>query len=364
MGKLRNTVRNIPVPCRVIFLVFPVAVLLHILFAVFPAFAEIYCRTVGAAFRSVLAWITNPFPVSVAEAMLIFSPFVVVCLIVYIIKTQGDDVVTVQIISALLSVATLVYTLFSFTFAAGFYVRDIGDFFGIERREITVDELYKAALRTAEDVNKAYSELEVKGPTYTVMGMSYDTMNGHLINSFDVLYDKYEYPVKLHSRVKPIVLSEPMTYTYVSGVYTFFTGEANINVNYPDFIIPYTAAHELSHQRGVSREDEANFVAFLVCTGSDDPYIRYSGYLNVFQYMVDAVGYVSDDMAKELYAKLDRGVLDELVSYSEFFDKYRDTAASQISESVNDAYLNVMSGTDSRSYGMVVDLVTLYYLGE
>ena len=77
------------------------------------------------------------------------------------------------------------------------------------------------------------------------------------------------------------MLSEPWTYTHISGMYTFFTGEANVNVNYPDFIMVSSAAHEMAHQRGVGKEDEANFVAFLVCTLSDDPYIRYCGYADV-----------------------------------------------------------------------------------
>ena len=83
----------------------------------------------------------------------------------------------------------------------------------------------------------------------------------------------------------------------ISGIYSFFTGEANVNVEYPDYCLPFTAAHELSHQRGICRENEANFVAFLVCIGSEDDYIRYSGYLNVYEYLASAL-YRAD---KELY---------------------------------------------------------------
>ena len=49
----------------------------------------------------------------------------------------------------------------------------------------------------------------------------------------------------------------------------------------------------MAHQRGIAREDEANFIAFLVCMASDDPYIRYSGYLEVYEYVASSL--YSDD---------------------------------------------------------------------
>ena len=57
-----------------------------------------------------------------------------------------------------------------------------------------------------------------------------------------------------------------MTYTHISGIYTFYTGESNININYPDFVVASSATHEMAHQRGVARENEANFVSFVVVT--------------------------------------------------------------------------------------------------
>ena len=78
--------------------------------------------------------------------------------------------------------------------------------------------------------------------------------------------------------------------------------------------------------------------------------------------MANAVASVSDEKYAELVGRLDDGVRAELVAYSDFFDKYRDNIAADVSDTVNDAYLTVMSGTDSRSYGMVVDLATVYLL--
>lgn len=364
MEKIRTVAKHIPPTVWVIICIFAVSVLLHISFVLSTAFSDLYCCTAGSFFRAVTAAITNPFPMSIAEAMLISLPFILVYLCVKAIGTNGELRAVVRLLSGIVAAALLAYSLFVLTFAAGFYASPVGTHFDLEQRDITVDELFEAAMITVDGVNEAYAEIEGKSIGSTSMGMSVDDMNGLLLDSFDKLYGEYGFPVRLNSRVKPVVLSHPMTYTHISGVYSFFTGEANVNVNYPDFVIPYTAAHELSHQRGVSRENEANFVAFLVCIGSDDPYVRYSGYLNMYQYMANALYSVSYEKYAQLASQLDDGVKAELTAYSNFFDRYRDNVAADISDAVNDTYLGVMSGTDSRSYGMVVDLVALYLTEE
>ena len=152
-----------------------------------------------------------------------------------------------------------------------------------------------------------------------------------------------------------------MTYTHISGVYTFFTGEANINTNAPDYTIPFTAAHELAHQRGIAREDEANFVAFLVCSESDDPYIRYCGYLGLCEYVLNSLYRADRDRWETTYKKLDNRAIYEMIAYNDHYEKYRDNVVGEISGAINDAYLQANGTEGSISYGLVVDLAVSYY---
>jgi hypothetical protein len=141
------------------------------------------------------------------------------------------------------------------------------------------------------------------------------------------------------------MLSEAMSYTHITGVYTFFTGEANINVAFPDYTVPFTAAHELSHQRGIARENEANFMAFLVCIRSEDSYIRYSAYLNLYEYVLSALGSAHSGLYVRAYSRLADCVKGEMAAYSRFYDKYRDSTASEISGAVNNTFL-IIHGTE------------------
>ena len=185
--------------------------------------------------------------------------------------------------------------------------------------------------------------------------------DGSKDDTYAVACKKYDFISKLRSKIKYIVLSEPMTYTHISGVYTFFTGEANLNVNYPDYVLPYTAAHEFAHQRGIAREDEANFVAFLVCAASDDEYIRYSGYLNLYEYVANALYSADKEAYSEVRAKLEPAARKEMSAYSAFFDKYRENVVADVSQAVNDTYLQSQGqSAGTMSYSFVVGLAIAY----
>ena len=193
------------------------------------------------------------------------------------------------------------------------------------------------------------------------MPYTYREMNDKLIQAYDKFCENHDFLINFYSRVKPVMLSEAMSYTHITGLYAYYTGEANINVDFPDYTVPFTAAHELAHQRGIAREDEANFIAYLVCIGSDDPYIRYSGYLNMYEYVSSAL-YSADKAAySKAAAALNAPVRDEMSAYSAFFEKYRNSTASKVSGTINNTYLQIQGTPGTKSYGLVVDLAVAYH---
>ncbi len=67
----------------------------------------------------------------------------------------------------------------------------------------------------------------------------------------------------VYTTAKPILNSKLLCYTGITGIYSPFTGEPNVNVAVPDIYIPFTTLHEMAHQRGYGSEDEANFLAYI-----------------------------------------------------------------------------------------------------
>ena len=223
------------------------------------------------------------------------------------------------------------------------------------------EELTDATLYTAVQLNDAAKEVQFAASGASHMPYSFAELTKKLNAAYDKLYEEYDFLTPLHAPVKRIALSKPMTYTHLSGIYAVYTGEANVNFNYPDFVIVYTTAHEMAHQRGVAPEDEANFIAYLVCTASDDPYLRYCGYANLYEYLSDALYSANPDAYRTIASLLDTRVHGEFAAYSKMFEPYRNSTASDVADTVNDTYLKWQGETaGTKSYGLVVDLAVAY----
>ncbi len=229
----------------------------------------------------------------------------------------------------------------------------------LEESLVMADVGIETSAKIIEELNKAINykyitrEREIKKELSRILSDSYEKV-----------YAEYGLGKSFSSRVKPLIISPVMTYTHISGVYSFFTGEANLNTNFPDYVCAFSAAHEMAHQRGFAREDEANFMAFLICTESDNEYVEYAGWLSIYNYLASALRQADYDLFYDAASKLSENATGELIAYNRFFDKYRDSTASDVSDTLNNAYLESQGTEGTKSYGMVVDLAVSYYLTD
>ncbi len=358
-----NKKPRLPLACIIIFALTAVTVGIYIAIRTNMQFADAINRTVSAVGRMLFAKLTGWIPFSFAEMLLLLSPVILATVIVIGAKHFCNTARRMWIyVACIFSVVCMVFNLFVWNFAPGYNALPLDQKLELERKPVSAEELSKTADILLAELNVLESEIIFTESGASRMPYTYSQMNEKLMQAYDKVCQKYDFISNFHSRVKPVMLSEPMTYTHISGVYTFFTGEANINVNFPDYTIPFTAAHELAHQRGIAREDEANFVAFLVCIESDDVYIRYSGFLNLYEYVASALYSANYELYRENYYKQPQTIINERIAYSKFFDKYRENVVADVSEATNNAYLQSQgSPQGTRSYGMVVDLAIAYY---
>ena len=357
--------KRLPLICKVLYAIAGLSALLYLLFLLFPPFADFFNKYISPIVRAPLALLTGWIPFSLAEYFILLIPLIIVILAGVGIKHYGAtwrDVLTFLLIIG--SIASYVFSTFTLGFVPAYRGSRLDVKMGLDKREVSAQELMDTALILSERISEETEGLVFDADGATVMPYSYEELNDKLMEAYGEVCKEYDFIQPLDSNFKRIMLSEPMTYTHISGVYTFFTGEANINVNFPDYTLPFTAAHEFAHQRGIAREDEANFVAFLVCAASDDQYIRYSAYINLFEYVANALYSADSQMYSKVYVTLPSEAKLEMAAYSKFFNKYRDSVASDVSETVNNTFLTVNGTEGTRSYGMVVDLAVAYYKAQ
>ncbi len=330
-------------------------------------FADFYNRTFGAAFRAVFAFLTNLIPFSFAELLVLLIPLALFLLIFYGIKYRSQTVRSVlAYIVILLSGVSFLFSTFVLNHGIGYHTTELGDRISLANDPVYVTELAETAEKLIDEIHIHLPLIEYERSGASNMPYSLTHMNDKLMDAYDSLAAKYDFIQNPNSRVKPVMLSELMSYSHFTGFYTFFTGEANINIDFPDYTLPYTAAHELAHQRGIARENEANFVAFLACMESPDCYIRYCGLVNMYEYVANALYSADNSPGKTRYyevtSKLDPRIRGEMNAYSEFFSKYRHSAISNVTTSINDSFLKANGNEEgSKSYGLVVNLAVSYY---
>lgn len=325
-----------------------------------PALADWISGGVGKALREALAYITNPIPISVAELFviaLVLGAIALIFLSVFAVKTRRTRV---RILFHILSFIFVMYSSYALTFGASYHTSKIEEKMGFEATEVKEEDLYELALYLVGELNDVAPE-SLNSSGESEMGYDLFALSERAVSAYDEFVADYPIFENFTSYVKPVMLSRLMAYGGILGMYTYFSGEANISVVYPDYCIPASVIHELAHQRGVAREDEANFISYVVCAYSDDAYIKYSGYLNLFEYTVSALAATNREAVSELYAMLDSNVISDMRAYSDFYNEHKITFIRDISNFFNDTYLRLNGTEGVVSYSRVVRLSVSYY---
>jgi len=350
-------------PALVIFALTIVSGIILIIETFSVSFSDFVNTVLTRPTRAVMSWISGWLPLSLAEILIITAPIWFSFLIFIGVKKSKKGLkATLRYISFLICIPCFIFISFVWTYSSGYYNTTLDKRLDFENVEIGKHELYETSLWMRDNLNKLSESVDYGSDNASYTELSYDELSKIICASYSNVSKKYGVIHTFPSRIKPIMLSEPMTYTHISGIYSFMTGEANLNVNYPDFITTSSLAHEFAHQRGIAREEEANFISFLVCTESDSDFVKYSGFLDVFLDVINDLYELDKELYKEVISELNEKVKGDIVSYSNFFKKYSDSKASDIAGSMNDKYLQ-MNGQENgvKSYGMVTDLCVRYY---
>ncbi len=353
---------RLPRVCLILYGLAALCGLLYIVMMNSIGFSDWFNETIGAALRALLASLTDWLPFSLGELTIWMIPLTLFLVLRHAIIRRCDTWRTAMVyIGILLAAVLTIFSVFVLNFAAGYRGSTLDTKLDLHRDKVSAEELYDTAVILIDAINRETAEIDFGSEGFSVMPYTLDTMSDRLADAYRDFADRHDFIHHMDSRVKPVLVSEVMSYMHITGVYSFFTGEANLNVNFPDYTLPYTAAHELAHQRGIAREDEANFVAFLVCKDADDPYIRYSGYLNLYEYVANALWKADKELYYKAVAHLNTEVKQEMAAYNDFYDKYRESTVSQVSGTINNSYLQSQGTPGTKSYGMVVDLAVAYY---
>ncbi len=143
---------------------------------------------------------------------------------------------------------------------------------------------------------------------------------------------KYGFMNYANPSVKPSLWGWLGNYVGFTGYYNPFTGEAQVNTTVPVFLRPFITCHEIAHQLGYAKENEANFVAYLAAKNSNNNALQYSAYLELFMYANRTLFILDSSSSMRLRNKLSDTVKRDLMQWKAFIKSHENFVEPLISK--------------------------------
>ena len=269
-----------------------------------------------------------------------------------------------------LSACALVYLLHTAVWGLNYYAGPLSEDLRMEVSQYTIDELAEATEYYRDRANILSQQVKRDG-NGNVAYPEFEKMADRAYMGFQRLVYDRSYPVFAGSTlpVKKLGWADMYTSMGITGGTFGMTGEAAVNPQIPQVLLPFTMAHEMAHRMCIASERDANFAAFLACSVHPDVEFEYSAYFMAFRYCYNALASVKTVSAAEYTASLREGIGDllrrDVNAYADFFEKNQDAAATELANTANDTYLKT-SGEKSgiKSYNEVCDLLVNWHIQE
>ena len=223
---------------------------------------KLYSSTVYPYIAKSIGLIFGIFPISIAEIIIIIIFVLVLTGLLFLLFSPKKILDNKKlIINKIISCTSLVYILFYFLWGFNYYRQEYSVLADMDTDLGTLEELFELSLEIINNLNEIrYNLLEDESGVFYVTE-NIRELSRQAQKGFEDLWIGTINLSGNYGHVKPILLSGFMSYTGITGIYFPFTFEPNVNMDIPHHNLLATICHEIAHQRGFAKEDEANFIA-------------------------------------------------------------------------------------------------------
>lgn len=320
----------------------------------------IYSRGVYLLIRPVLDYTIGslPFPL-----LYIVLPGLIVWTIYGVIKLfKSEQKVILRIKkSGLHTLTTLAMAIGLFLLLWGFnYGRiPIEEQIGISPNPVLAADLEKdfntVALRIIEDKEKIKVDTEVLSQRVFTQPFKKE-----ILELVQQQMKAFGYPAYFRPRLRLLRPKGILLRISTAGFYSPWTGECHVDGGMHPLQIPFVMAHEYSHAFGITDEGSCNFIAYLACKNSADPFIRYSGRLGYWRYLRSGLARAKPEVYRNFMKDLDVEVKKDLQEIRKYLDRYPDIFP-KARDLAYDTYLKTQGINEGlKNYSRVVMLVAAY----
>ena len=359
--KFRNITLNKWRLCLILFIplqviIFNLAVRNH------QGIENVYSRHIykGIVFllRNLFGWIPLPIAQILLFALIVI-PIVWIGRQVIKIKQkrQRFGVFLWNAITLGLAFFSVFYFLFMTLWGFNYHRQSVSEIVQINPSNISAKELEDVCEKLIQLTNESRSRFTSDEQQAAVVPMSHRQMIEKAVMGYEEITRTYQFLAYKNRSVKPVFFPQLMSMFGIGGIYIPYTGEAIVNMDPPSYLLPATICHEMAHQLGFSPEDEANYISFLVCRASPDPYFQYSGYFMAMRYAMNAIGGANKEAFLRLRNQISKGVMVDIEANKAYWNKFYNPL-STFSSFFYDYFLKANGQVEGiRSYSLMVKLI-------
>ena len=268
----------------------------------------------------------------------------------------------IQLVGWYTAAASLIFFLHMAGYGLNGYSGPISDDIRLRVTEYSLSELEEATVYYRDQANELAAQIgrNASGdPVYP----EFSELAAQAEAGFDSLVYDNNYSIFAGSTlpVKELGWADMYTSMGITGFTMSLTGEAAVNPQTPVVSMPFTMCHEMAHRMCIATESDANLAAFLACHANPSIEYQYSAYFMAYKYCYNALAQLGTVESQEALQRVKSGLSEnlyrDLVSYNEFFAAKQNEKATQVADTVNNAYINVQG--DDRGIASYDDVCVL-----
>ena len=345
-----------------------IAAAMYFLLPMFPTFTEyVISRGLFKIITVPIGFISSLLPFSLTELLVILAlPLVILAIVLFVQRIKNTDDKKSTAIKAgrtacgFISFALLLYMI---CHGGNYYRLSMEDMMELDTSPKSAEHLLAVCKELASGARSASDEIQRDEKGRIVFSESLSTELSRAGSGYEPLVEEYPFLWTSVWRQKPVQLSYFWSYTGIVGMYFPFFVECNVNIEQPDYSIPFSAAHESAHSRGIAFENECNFLAFLSCINSEYPEYRYSGYMEAFSYCVNDLYAYDADMWGEAFSEFTPEMLSDYNANNEYIDKFSvdiwdgpgdlDINPWETAGDINNSFLEIKLHIARQTFGLI-----------
>jgi len=332
------------------------------LFAFFPGVVENWYSTgiypyIGAAIRTIF----GIFPFSAGDTLYIILILFAVWEVIKLIKKIRKEGLSWLLQKAAWIKASclclLLYIIFNLCWGLNYDRKGIHYQMGFKRDKYSKEELLFIIDTLMQQVNVSKAILVERKIAYP----SREALNTETQKAFTQVARTHPFLVYTHPSIKTSFFNSINNYLGISGYYNPFTGEAQTNTDIPTFLQPFVNCHEVAHQLGYAKENEANFAGYIVATNSGNTLFMYSAYFDLFLYANRSLYRTDSVAANHFLQRMHPGIKNDIEILKAYYKKYENPIEPAVSW-IYDKYLRANDQPSGMAtYNEVVGDLIAYY---